>query len=53
MQITDIDVCTYRRPGRSFVWVLVQTDVGNTGPGEATLMGRGRSVCACLEEMGR
>ncbi len=52
MRITTVDVCTYRRPGRSFVWALVRTDAGITGLGEATLMGRSRSVRACLEEMG-
>ena len=52
MQITAVDVCTYRRPGRSFVWALVRTDAGFTGLGEGTLMGRSQSVRACLEEMG-
>ena len=52
MQITAVDVCTYRRPGRSFVWALVRTDAGITGLGEATLMGRSQSVRSCLGEMG-
>ena len=52
MQITAVEVCTYRRPSRSFVWALVRTDAGLTGLGEATLMGRSGSVRACLEEMG-
>ncbi len=51
MRITAVESFQYRLPSRSFLWVLVHTDEGLTGLGEATLMGRGKSVAATLAEM--
>ena len=48
MKITAVDTIVYPNPGRPFVWVLVRTDSGITGLGEATLMARDRSVEATV-----
>ena len=44
MRITAVDSVIVPQAGRSYVYVLVRTDAGLTGLGEATLMGRERSV---------
>ncbi len=44
MRVTAVDTIIVPQPGRSFVYVLVRTDEGLRGLGEATLMGRERSV---------
>ncbi len=51
MKITAVDTIVYPNPGRAFVWVLVRTDEGLTGLGEATLMGRDRTVVATLSHL--
>ena len=42
MRITAVDSVIVPQAGRSYVYVLVRTDAGLTGLGEATLMGRER-----------
>ncbi len=51
MKITAVETIVYPNPGRPFVWVLVRTDEGLTGLGEATLMGRDRTVVATLSHL--
>lgn len=44
MKISGVDTIVVPQPGRSYVYVLVRTEEGLTGLGEATLMGRERAV---------
>ena len=50
MRITAVDSVIVPQAGRSYVYVLVRTDAGLTGLGEATLMGRERSVREALRD---
>ena len=50
MKICGIETIEVPNPGRSYVYVLVRTDDGLTGLGEATLMGRERSVRAAVRD---
>ncbi len=50
MKIRGVETIEVPNPGRSYVYVLVRTDEGLTGLGEATLMGRERSVRAAVED---
>ena len=52
MRITAVDTIVVPNPGRSYVFVLVRTDVGLTGLGEATLMGRERAVQQTVADWG-
>ncbi len=51
MKITSVETVVYPNPGRPFVWVLVRTDEGLTGLGEATLMGRDRTVVTTVNHL--
>ena len=50
MKISGVDTIVVPQPGRSYVYVLVRTDEGLTGLGEATLMGRERAVRATVKD---
>ena len=52
MRITAVDTIVVPNPGRSYVFVLVRTDMGLTGLGEATLMGRERAVRQTVADWG-
>ncbi|MBM4436659.1 MAG: hypothetical protein FJ029_05375 [Actinobacteria bacterium] len=52
MRIQAVDPLVVPNPGRSYVYVLIKTDAGLTGLGEATLMGRERSVLEAVRDFG-
>jgi len=53
MQITDIEVIPVQAPGRTLVPVLVHTDAGITGVGEAGLQRRWKAIEGAVEHMKR
>ena len=51
MKITDIQVHPVQAPGRTFVVVLVSTDAGINGVGEAGLQRRWRGIEGVVEHL--
>ena len=51
MKIRDIQVHPIQAPGRTLVVVLVQTDAGLTGVGEAGLQRRWKGIQGVVEHL--
>jgi len=51
MKITDIQVCPVQAPGRTLVPIVVETDEGLTGVGEAGLQRRWKAIIGAVEHM--
>ena len=51
MKITDIQVCPVQAPGRTLVPIVVETDGGLTGVGEAGLQRRWKAIIGAVEHM--
>lgn len=51
MKITDIQVCPVQAPGRTLVPIIVETDEGITGVGEAGLQRRWKAIIGAVEHM--
>ncbi|MBI5292099.1 MAG: mandelate racemase/muconate lactonizing enzyme family protein [Chloroflexi bacterium] len=53
MKITDVECIPLQAPGRTLVIVLVSTDVGLTGIGEAGLQRRPRAIAGVVDHLRR
>lgn len=53
MKITNIECVPVQAPGRTFVIILVSTDEGITGVGEAGLQRRPRAIAGAIEHLRR
>ena len=51
MKITDIQVCPVQAPGRTLVPIVVETDEGLTGVGEAGLQRRWKAIIGAVEHI--